>query len=299
MNRWRVYFAERFPLARHGLLVAAFSACAVLYAAMLGGSTDRFAWPQFVAALVVCLLFFLQLRLADEFKDAAEDARYRPERPVPRGLVTLRELGWLFAGAALVQCATALWLHPGLFWVLLPAWAYLAGMTVEFGVRDWLKARPLTYLWTHMLIMPVVDFFATACHWLPAGERPPALGWFLAASFANGLVIEIGRKLRVPAMEQEGVPTYSKLWGVPRAVLVWLGCVAAALLCGIFAAVLTGHGIMTVAVFGAWFIAVDIQVLRFLSTPDEAGARRFEVMAGLNTLVLYLTLGPLAYFLHR
>ena len=162
MNRWRVYFAERFPLGRHGLLVAAFSACAVLYAAMLGGSTDRLALPQFVAALVVCLLFFLQLRLADEFKDAAEDARYRPERPVPRGLVTLRELGWLFAGAALVQCATALWLHPGLFWVLLPAWAYLAGMTVEFGMRDWLKARPLTYLWTHMLIMPVVDFFATS-----------------------------------------------------------------------------------------------------------------------------------------
>jgi hypothetical protein len=26
-----------------------------------------------------------------------------------------------------------------------------------FCVRDWLKARPITYLWTHMLIMPLVD----------------------------------------------------------------------------------------------------------------------------------------------
>ena len=40
-------------------------------------------------------VFFLQLRIADEFKDFAEDSRFRPYRPVPRGLVTLTELGWV------------------------------------------------------------------------------------------------------------------------------------------------------------------------------------------------------------
>ena len=36
-------------------------------------------------------LFFL-LRLFDEFKDAEDDAKYRPYRAVPRGLVTFGEL---------------------------------------------------------------------------------------------------------------------------------------------------------------------------------------------------------------
>lgn len=299
MSRWWTYQAERFPLFKNGLLVAAFSACAVLFTSMLTGTEAGLAWPQFLAAFVVCLLFFLQLRLADEFKDAEEDARYRPERPVPRGLVKLRELAWVFAGAAALQFLAAWWLHPKLLWVLFPAWAYLAGMSVEFGARDWLKARPVTYLWTHMLIMPVVDFFATACHWLPVTGSPPPLGWFLAASFANGLVIEIGRKLRVPESEQEGVPTYSKLWGTRKAVLVWLGCVLAALICGTAAAAQTGHLTLAAMVFSLWFIAVDLVALRFLHAPTVEGSRHFETLAGVGTLVLYLTLGPLAWLLNR
>ena len=61
------------------------------------------SWPEWrglVVAFVTCFLFFLQLRIADEFKDFEEDTRYRPYRPVPRGLVTLRELGWIGGGAA-------------------------------------------------------------------------------------------------------------------------------------------------------------------------------------------------------
>jgi 4-hydroxybenzoate polyprenyltransferase len=297
MNRWIIYQAERFPLLKHGLLVAAFSACAVLYAAMLGGTRDRLSWPQFAAAFIVCLLFFLQLRLADEFKDVEEDTRYRPERPVPRGLVTLRELGWIFAGAAVIQLAAALWLHPRLLWVLVPAWAYLAGMSAEFGAREWLKARPITYLWTHMLIMPIVDFFATACHWLPSRGEPPVLVWFLIASFANGLVIEIGRKLRVPETEQEGVPTYSKLWGPRRAVFVWLGCVAVTMAAGFIAAVQIQQTVAAAVSFGVWMVIVALCARRFLRQPDVPSAQRFETLAGVGTLVLYLTLGPLAWFL--
>ena len=90
----------------------------------------------------------------------------------------------------------------------------MALMTREFFVAEWLKARPFTYLWSHMLIVPLIDLYATACDWLPAGVAPPAgLGWFLAASFFNGIVVEIGRKLRAPADEEPGVETYSAAVG--------------------------------------------------------------------------------------
>src|SRR5262245_51703150 len=84
------YQEERFPLTRHGPLIAAFGASAVCLSALLRGAT-----PDLVAMLIAILVlfgFFFQLRVADEHKDNEEDTKYRPERPVPRGLVTLAEL---------------------------------------------------------------------------------------------------------------------------------------------------------------------------------------------------------------
>src|SRR5688572_5778795 len=151
MQRWWIYQRERFPLPAHGPLIAAFSFSAVSYSALLRGAT-----PNLAAALVafaISLIFFAQLRIADEWKDAEEDALYRPYRPVPRGLVSLRELAALGFAGALVQLALAFWLAPLLALSLIVVWCYLGLMSREFFVPAWLKARPFTYMWTHMLIM--------------------------------------------------------------------------------------------------------------------------------------------------
>src|SRR5258705_11926241 len=103
-------------------------------------------------AFATCFLFFLQLRIADEFKDFEEDSRYRPYRPVPRGLIKLRELGVVFVLAAAVQLFLALALNWELLLVLAGVWIYLALMSREFFVRDWLKARPFTSMWVHMVV---------------------------------------------------------------------------------------------------------------------------------------------------
>lgn len=282
--RWWIYQKERFPIFANGLLVAAFSACAILYSSFLSGGPLPGA-PMFLVAFVTCLIFFLQLRIADEFKDAEEDARYRPYRAVPRGLVSLRELGGVFVAGAIIQLILAFLLAPTLVFILLIAWCYLALMSVEFFRRDWLKARPITYLWTHMLIMPIVDFFATAAYWVPRhGSAPEGLFWFLGASFANGLVIEIGRKIRRPADEETGVPTYSKLWGQRRASLVWIGCLIATTLFAIMAARNIGTAPLTAAVLGGLVLPVAYLGNRF---------EKHEIISGIWTLALYLTLGIL------
>src|SRR5829696_4543202 len=97
LPRWWAYQRERFPVFAHGLLIAAFS-----YSALLRGRA-AVEPAGALAAFVTAFLFFLQLRIADEFKDFEEDARYRPYRAVPRGLVSLRELGVVFALAGAVQ----------------------------------------------------------------------------------------------------------------------------------------------------------------------------------------------------
>jgi hypothetical protein len=280
--RWWTYQRERFPLLAHGPLILVFSACAVSYSALLREATP--AWRAYGVAFVVCLLFFLQLRIADEFKDAEEDARWRP-----RGLVRLRELGWIFVGAALVQLGLALGLEPRLWWVLGIGWAYLGLMSVEFFARRWLKARPVVYLLTHMGIMPLVDLFATACDWMPAGGAPPGLGPFLAASFFNGIVIETGRKLRQPADEEEGVETYSALWGRAGGLAAWHTCQLLTLGFAVVAAARIGfRGEVAVALSAAFGVSL---VLGFGYLRKGMKGKWIEAMSGVWTLVLYGMLG--------
>jgi 4-hydroxybenzoate polyprenyltransferase len=294
MKRWWIYQKERFPFFAHGPLIAAFSACAVSFSSLLRGAPTP-DLLMFVTAFGVCLLLFLQLRIADEFKDAEEDARWRPYRPVPRGLVTLGELRMLFILAALAQAGLVLMLDGTLLWVLGIGWIYLALMSVEFFCRDWLKKRPVLYLISHMGIMPLVDFFGTACEWLPRGSSAPAgLGWFLAASFFNGIVIEIGRKLRQPGDEEEGVETYSRLWGRSAAANVWLGSLAATLLCAVAAA--RGIDFMLPVSLALAPIVLAALALKPAYLKGTLHGKKFEILSAVWTLALYLMLGLVPLF---
>lgn len=287
--KWWIYQRERFPLLAHGPLILAFSSCAVSYVALL---MDRGipSWPSYAVAFVVCLLFFLQLRIADEFKDREDDARWRPYRPVPRGLIRLAELRIVFIIGAVLQAGLAYAFSPALLWVLLLGWVYLALMSVEFFCRDWLKARPVVYLLTHMGIMPLVDLFATACVWsLDHGTMPEGLSWFLSASFSNGVVIEIGRKLRQPAQEEEGVETYSALWGKRRAVVTWLMAMGATLFCAWNAGRAIDFDLPIVISLG--LLMAGSMILANYYTRTSMIGSHLEKMSALWTLVLYLTLG--------
>jgi 4-hydroxybenzoate polyprenyltransferase len=233
---------------------------------------------------------FFQLRIADEFKDREEDARWRPYRPVPRGLVKLSELRVVFIIAALLQIALVLAHDFRLLLVLAAAWTYFTLMSVEFFCRDWLKARPVVYLLTHMGIMPLVDFFGTACEWLPRGASAPSgLGWFLTASFFNGIVIEIGRKLRQPADEEEGVETYSRLWGKSGGAAVWLAAMSATLGCAAMAAARIGFVLPVLTALGSVLAIALIILPRYLR--GQLPGKRIESLTGLWTLTLYLMLG--------
>jgi hypothetical protein len=320
MNRWWIYQKERFPLAAHGPLIAAFSASAVSYSALLRGNGARPAASSFVVAFAVSLGSFVLLRIADEFKDAEEDARFRPYRPVPRGLVRLRELAGIGVVIAALQLGASLWLGsivtrnadtgttpmdvvsvdwrlPGL---LLVTWIYFALMSREFFAREWLKARPVIYLFSHMMIMPLIDWFATGCDWVRAGEGMPAgLFWFLAASFCNGIVIELGRKIRAPEKEEPGVETYTFLWGRPVATTAWVAALIATFGCAYVAADRIGFAAQASVVLGVMLVGAVGLGVAFASNARHRLAKSIEVFSGVWTLALYLTLGIVPLWLQE
>jgi hypothetical protein len=293
LHRWVVYQRERFPLAAHAPLVAAFSASAVCFSTLVRGAPAAPPAGSLAAAFVTSLLFFLQLRIADEFKDFEDDSRFRPYRAVPRGLVTLRELGWVGCGAALLQLAIALLLEPSIAVLLLVAWTYLALMTREFFAPAWLKARPVVYMASHMMILPLVDLYATACDWWLAGWRwpPGGLYWFLVVSYLNGLVIEIGRKTRAPADEERGVDTYSALWGLRRAATAWFGAVVCTAMAAWQAAVRIGFEAPMVVMLAVLVPACGLAAWRLLQHPVSGAGKAIETVSGFWTVLMYLGLG--------
>jgi len=294
-QRLWVYQAERFPLVKTVPLLACFSAASITLSAVLSERSLPGFSAYAIGFFLVFILFF-QLRVADEVKDGKDDAKYRPERPIPRGLVTLRLIVSLGVATIPAGIILALLHGAGLIWLLLLTWAWLIAMTFEFGVPAWLKARPVAYLLSHMAIMPLIDLLLTGIEWLPHRAAAPALWLFIALSFSNGCVLEIGRKLWAPENELTGVDTYSGLWGPRRAAIIWLGFV------GISAALLIGVGIATGFVIAFTIITLGGVLIcanaarNYVSDPNPKTEKAMDTIAGLWVFGCYTTAGflPLA-----
>ena len=300
LRLWQ-YQKERFPIAKHGILILSFSFCAVCLSSLL---RQQYSWPNFSSAAVafVCVFgFFLQLRIADEFKDHETDAKYRPERAVPRGLVSLTELKYLGYLTATIQLCLSYWLQPLLLILLFTVWLYMLLMNQEFFVADWLKKHPFTYLWSHMLIMPLIDLYATACDWLLYAKFPPDyLLYFLIISFFNGIIIEVGRKTWSPEQERQGVDSYSSNWGLKKSVAIWLVSMTSSGICATITAHKIGFLIATGGCLAIFKVLLMIFACSFVYSPTPQKAKWLEVFSGLWVMCLYLILGiiPMAVSLY-
>ncbi len=295
-SRWWIYQRERFPLAAHGPLVIVFCASVMSFSALQQNPPRLPGALQLGGAIVTALVLFFQLRVADEFKDAEIDARFRPQRPVPRGLVALDELAAWAIAAAVLQFFIALALDVGLVPLLVGMWIYLGLMTREFFVPEWLRRRPVVYLLSHMLIMPMIAFYVSAFDWLCMGNDPPeGLGWLLLVSFFTGLALELGRKIKAPPNERPGVETYSALWGPTASVWIWLASIAAAAACSVAALPYLDAAPIYPIVAGSLPIAALATAAPLLvrASRERGNADRgIEPASGLVTLTLYLCLGP-------
>lgn len=295
-GRLWVYQAERFPLASYFPLVATFTFSAASYSRLARGVPGFIPAARLAGGVLTALVFFFMLRVLDEHKDAEADRRYRPELPVPRGLVTLAELRQVGGGALLAVLALNARLSPVLLLPCLAIALWAALMTREFFARDWLRAHPAAYLISHMAIMPMIDSYTTGLDWLAAGARPsPGLGCFLIVTFLNGTLIEIGRKIRAPDREREGVDSYTKVWGLRVAPVVWLAALLAAALSACLAARYTGAEGLTAAALLLLAPVAAYPAARFLRGPEVALSGRIETAAGMWTLASYLLLGAGPY----
>jgi hypothetical protein len=290
-----IYQQERFPLLMNGILIAFLTASGICYSSFVSGAASLPSAAEMTAGYLTVLLLFLLMRCFDEFKDAEDDARYRPYRPVQRGVVSLRTIGWLAVSCVCVQLLLQwLWL-PGQFLLLLLIYGYLGLMSCEFGVSHWLKQRPMLYALSHMLIMPLIGLYVTGLDWQRSGYLPSGVLPFTALLFVAGFVIEIGRKIRAPESEETGVDTYSAVYGVPVAALLWLSSLVGSFFCLLWLLRAT-HVPVVIGILLVGLLLVGLTLtFRYIRRPIVTKATQIELYSGMWTVVLFATIAVSAY----
>jgi hypothetical protein len=291
-SRFRRYLSERFPLHQNGPLIVTFTFSAASYSRICAGESGFIPLNRFIVGAITVVLLFLLLRIADEFKDFEDDSRYRSYRAVPRGLVSLRELGISALVIIAFQVIINILFMPGMLIPFCIVLAYLGIMTKEFFVPVWLKKHPFIYMGSHMFIMPMIDLYTTGLDWInEQRSSSPELILFLIVSFTNGVIIEMGRKIRAKEAEEEGVETYSALLGETAATGIWLSVAAVTFVVASVASyrsgfALPGIPLLCICLFAAVYFAV-----RFIRNRIQKNARKIEMAAGLWTIGMYLILG--------
>ena len=294
---WRrlwIYQSERFPIFQHGLLILAFTYAAVNYSVLSRGGEAFISLPYFLVGVLTTLCLFFSLRVLDEVKDKKKDAQFRSHLPVPRGLVTIKELAWIGLVFALLVSTLIGIVYPRMFLPLTLVLAYLALMTLEFFIPRLLNKNLLIYASSHMLIIPFIDIYASGLDWYMKGLNPhTGLILFFVVSFFNGMTIEVGRKIKAPKDEAPGVDTYSSILGTRKSLGLWLMVLSTtfftALIAIVHAQLIWVSAVILCLVFG---VALRKAFL-FSRGYTSARAKSIENISGIWTLSMYLTLGGL------
>ncbi len=285
------YVDERFPPAEYVPASVVFFLAAYLAATALTRRAP--SGPTIAIGAATVVLVFFHLRLMDEVKDADHDALHYPQRPVPRGLVSLPEIRALLVVCVVVETLLNASLSPSALAAYVAVGTFTLLMYREFFVGARLRANFLVYTLVHMPSLPLLAVYAYVLALGAEGPRiEPAFVLFLIATYGIGLSLEIARKLHAPEGEPPAVYTYSKHLGTGGAALL-LACLVMTVTgaMAVLGATLGWGASYTLPLLALAAVALG-GLLRFAAAPSERGARSVEKvfvpLAGVGPYLLVL-----------
>lgn len=281
MNVWLIFFRERFPLP-----VLALMSLGIGFS-VVGFPAKEFSLGLSLLGALLSFLFLSVLRIMDEIKDFEKDKVIHPERPLPRGLIQLRDarrmmvIGLVFM--LLASAASAVLGYPASACFFVFAVGYLWLMFKEFYIGTALEKSPYFYAWTHQIvILPIAGslvLMGGEAPWLEALLKPGLL--LLGAFFA----FELCRKLDPAAHPLQ--KTYRQVYGLPRT----LQFLAISQLTSMVGAYLAFGLSLSSAIF--WVLELSLFVLAVSLAKNKA-----KLMEGCSALHLLLHLWLPAVFVY-
>ena len=229
IKKWYIYQKERFPVITYGLycfciVFATFcfsNHCGVCNFNIVKNSGEIFInYYRLIPMFIVAFLQFLMVRIVDEFKDYEDDCKYRPYRPVPRGVVTLKELKILFIICVILQVIVTIIVNPVSLILLFLVWIFFAFMTKGFFIKKFLDEHILCEVFFDEFLLPITVLYLSS---FVCGINFYSIWKVLVATYIVSWIIEIARKIRCKEDEEKGVKTYTAVFGINKVVLLlWI-----------------------------------------------------------------------------
>lgn len=269
------YVQERFPPLLVGMLAVSFGAgCVGLFGGR--GMSRAFDWRMLGGFALLYVALLLRYRVVDEWKDFRHDARHYPDRPVPRGAISVRTLAILGIVAVTTEFVLAIVLGGSRGLILYAVVTVLTvGTATDFFAKAFFERHFTISFLLHQVIY--VPMFAWAALAMGASLGAASTWWGIASLFCLFVSAELVRKFK-PRTSVEGgevADTYGAVWGRRLALVGTLTLVLAAGWCAHVAA-------------GSW-VALGVSVLAaiVIATRSQSDA---WVMAGAGAHVPLLAL---------
>lgn len=287
-SRWWIFTRERFPLASHLAMTVVFTLANVGLAGHAAGVT--LSAQRVAIALLLTLSFLFRLRCFDEIKDYRTDLRLNPHRPLPRGVLTLRQVKVMIGVLTVAEIVLAFSCGMAVLASHLLALAYSFLMYREFFIGAYLRPRLTTYAVTHTFSLLLLGWSLAS---LALGkfivQLPIIVLLFGLVNWMLFNVFEFARKSWAAGEETPGADSYTLRYGIPGAVLLTLSQVVVALL------VLAGA---LRVVVGNVFMITEVIIslvlasagLSFMRRPQPTQAKIFRLSAAVFLLLFYLLL---------
>jgi 4-hydroxybenzoate polyprenyltransferase len=284
--RWILFVKERFPILSHvTLILFVFAANGLvalesLYLNLLVGRRE-------ILGLIVVVLLFFHLRIFDEVKDYDTDVIVHPERPLARGLISLKEARIVAFSIIVIELVLSLFISRSALIGIVCAILYSLLMYKEFFMKDWLRKRLIPYALTHSVISGIIPLFIFSCVtgiylWKITG----IFGLFVIVNVLLSNVFEFSRKTFAESEEREKRDSYSKTLGLRRAIFIVLFIQTLSLvLCVSIGSLLLMETLFFMSI-GILFVITLLVSLFFLSSKRVFWARIFRSVGSLFILLL-------------
>ena len=235
LKKWYTYQKERFPVLKYGIYIFAIVFAAFFYNVYIGPAVQIFIfkatfnntvnpylfevnYTKLIPMFCVAFLQFFMVRIIDEFKDYEEDCKYRPYRPVPRGLIKLNELKIVFIICVMIQLFITLFYSKfsGIIYLGF-LWTFFAIMSKSFFMKKFLDKHILIEVFLDELMMPILIIYLSSFVYY---TNIIFLWPILLISYIISWIVEVARKVRCKEDEEEGVKTYTAVFGIKGAMRI-------------------------------------------------------------------------------
>jgi 4-hydroxybenzoate polyprenyltransferase len=177
---------------------------------------------EIIISIITLLLFMFHIRVLDEHKDYDFDSKYHKNRPIQRGLITLKELLIIDIIGLTIILVLNIFMQSKALIFLLVALGYTIIAGKEFFIKNWLKKRFFLYNFLNMLQLLFLQFYLYSLINPNFSFRNMILFIHFIFVLFNVGILEFARKLKSKSEETAANDTYSSRLGIKKAAIIYI-----------------------------------------------------------------------------